>query len=87
MLTINFPTFDGMGHVHDLLEKFYNYGVTHGLDEQQTISLLFTHLKGTAVEWYAAEVGKTLPTECDQVFSQFGNHFGGGLHSSGWPWC
>lgn len=69
--------FDGTGHVHDVLEKFYNFAITQGLVEQQIISLLFTHLKRTAVEWYAAEVGKVSPTKWDQVVASFGSHFGG----------
>lgn len=72
MPTTSFPTFDGTGHVHEFLEKFYNYGNTHGLVEQQIILLLFTYLKGTAVEWYAAVVGKTPPTEWDQEVTSFG---------------
>lgn len=34
MLTINLPTYDGTGHVYDFLEKFHNFGITHGLAEQ-----------------------------------------------------
>lgn len=58
MPTIKFTTFDGTGQVHNFLDKFDNFVIIHGLDEQQIISLLFMHLKGTAVEWYAAEVEK-----------------------------
>lgn len=56
---INFPTFDGSGHIHDVLFKFYNFAVTHGLVEQQISSLLFTHLNEIAGKWSKAEVGKT----------------------------
>lgn len=53
--------------------------------EQQIISLLFTHLNKTAVEWYAAEVGKVLPMMWDQVVGSFGAALEGCHLSCGQP--
>lgn len=78
MPTLSLPTYNGTGHVSDFLNKFYNFGTTHGLVEQQIILLLFIHLSGPTVEWYAAEVGRTPPTSWDQVVTKFGSRFGKG---------
>lgn len=71
MPMINFLTFDLSGHAHDFMEKFYNFRVTHGLINQQIISLLLTHLIMTALGWYTADVGKAPLVEYNQLFVQF----------------
>lgn len=72
---ITFQMMDGTGHVDDFLENFNNYGITHGLVEQQIILLLFTHLKRAGVKWCAAEVGKVPPMMWDQVVASFRSCF------------
>lgn len=60
MPMINFPVFDGSGHVLHFLVKFYNFKVTYGLPEQQIILLVFAQSKCMAVDWYTFEVGNIL---------------------------
>lgn len=83
MPTINLPTFDGTGHVHDFLDKFRNFRVANGLTEQQIVRLLFNHLKGNAGEWYAAKVGASPSTNWKQVVKKFSSHYEGGPPNEG----
>lgn len=62
----------------DLLENFHYFEITHGFGKQQIILLQFTHVKGTAEEWYAAEMGKTQPTDWDQIVAKSWSCFRGG---------
>lgn len=78
MPMINFPAFDRSSNVYGFLENFNKFRVTNGKADQQMFLLLFTHLKGKAVEWHAAVVWKTPPNQWEQVFTCIGSCYVGG---------